>query len=300
MAVDGADRTAAEELLHALQRKEFVRRERRSSVAGETEFSFAHVLVRDVAYGQIPRAVRAERHRAAARWLEALAPDRTDDRADLLAHHYLAALELVRATGGDDADLAEAARRALRDAAERAYAVGAFGAAARLYARALELWPQDDAERPVAVVRHAEAVFHAAGHVDPESVAAAAEELAARGEAALAGKAEIISAIAAWWDGRGDSAQERASRAVELVRDAPASAEKATVLVERARLYMVASRTGKRSRSGAQGSRWRSSSDSSTSRRRPWSRSARRAACRREASRTGRGTSSAESSSRLV
>ena len=46
--------------LHALERKEFVRRERRSSVAGETEYAFAHVLVRDVAYAQIPRAARAD------------------------------------------------------------------------------------------------------------------------------------------------------------------------------------------------------------------------------------------------
>ena len=45
-----------------LERKEFVRRERRSSVAGETEYAFRHLLVRDVAYGQIPRPSRAEKH----------------------------------------------------------------------------------------------------------------------------------------------------------------------------------------------------------------------------------------------
>ena len=55
-ALGGVGRWAAEERLHALERKEFVRRERRSSVAGETEYAFRHLLVRDVAYGQIPRA----------------------------------------------------------------------------------------------------------------------------------------------------------------------------------------------------------------------------------------------------
>src|SRR5919201_771755 len=89
----------AERLLHGLERKEFVRRERRSSVEGETEHSFAHLLVRDVAYSQIPRAVRAERHRAAAGWIESLG--RSEDRAELLAHHYLAALELGAAAGAD-------------------------------------------------------------------------------------------------------------------------------------------------------------------------------------------------------
>ena len=43
-------------------------RERRASVGGEVEYAFWHALVRDVAYGQIPRAARAERHRA-AEWI---------------------------------------------------------------------------------------------------------------------------------------------------------------------------------------------------------------------------------------
>ena len=90
---------ALEERLHGLERKEFVRRERRPSVAGETEYAFRHLLVRDVAYGQIPRAERAERHRLAAEWIEALG--RPEDHAEMVAHHYLAALELSRAAGLD-------------------------------------------------------------------------------------------------------------------------------------------------------------------------------------------------------
>ena len=54
--IGGVDRTAAEAALHALERKEFVRRERRSSVARRDRVRFRHLLVRDVAYGQIPRA----------------------------------------------------------------------------------------------------------------------------------------------------------------------------------------------------------------------------------------------------
>ena len=60
--------------------------ERASSVAGETEYAFRHVLVRDVAYDQIPRAGRAAKHEAAARWIESLgAPrgPRRDARAPL-------------------------------------------------------------------------------------------------------------------------------------------------------------------------------------------------------------------------
>ena len=61
-----------DEHLHALERKEFLRRERRSAVGGETQYAFRHVLVRDVAYGQIPRARAARstgaRPTGSSRW----------------------------------------------------------------------------------------------------------------------------------------------------------------------------------------------------------------------------------------
>ena len=38
-----------EQRLHRLERREFLRRERRSQVAGERQYAFRHVLVRDVA-----------------------------------------------------------------------------------------------------------------------------------------------------------------------------------------------------------------------------------------------------------
>ena len=91
--------------LHSLERKGFVRRQKRSSVEGETEFAFAHALVRDVAYGQIARADRAEKHRRVAEWIEALG--RPDDHAEMVAHHWQAAFELARAAGVEATDLAE-------------------------------------------------------------------------------------------------------------------------------------------------------------------------------------------------
>src|SRR5262249_27618529 len=49
------DRAGADGLLYRLERKQLVRRSRRSSVAGETEFTFAHGLIEEVAYGQLTR-----------------------------------------------------------------------------------------------------------------------------------------------------------------------------------------------------------------------------------------------------
>jgi predicted ATPase len=79
-AVAEAEPSALEARLELLDRRAFLRREGRSSVAGERQYAFRHVLVRDVAYGQLPRAARADKHRRAAEWLEALAPDRAEDR----------------------------------------------------------------------------------------------------------------------------------------------------------------------------------------------------------------------------
>src|SRR5262245_54714983 len=150
---------ASEELLRSLLRKEFVRRERRSSVAGEEEYSFAHALVRDVAYGQIPRAERAEQHRAAAAWIETLPADRAADRAEMVAHHYGAALELATASGVADDDLRRRARNSFRDAGERAMSLNAFGVAHGHLTAALELTADTDPERPDILFALGRAVY---------------------------------------------------------------------------------------------------------------------------------------------
>ena len=82
-----------------LERKEFVRRERRSTVGEESQYVFSHLLVGDVAYSQIPRAARSEKHQGAAEWIESLG--RPEDHAEMLAHHYLTALDLDRAAGAE-------------------------------------------------------------------------------------------------------------------------------------------------------------------------------------------------------
>ena len=130
-----------EERLHGLERRQFVRRARASSVAGETQYAFVHALVRDVAYGQIPRMARAGQHATAAGWIESLG--RAADHAEMLAHHYMSALDLARAAGRDTSDLTPRARAALHRAGDRALALNALAAAAGYYRAALALWPQD-------------------------------------------------------------------------------------------------------------------------------------------------------------
>ena len=100
-AVGERERGEVRRELNELVHREFVRPIRVSAIEGEEEFSFWHALVRDVAYQQIPRSPRAEKHLAAARWVEHMAEERVADHAEILVHHYGEALELLRATGVD-------------------------------------------------------------------------------------------------------------------------------------------------------------------------------------------------------
>src|SRR4051794_24008445 len=143
-ALPGAD----DRTMHALERKEFIRRDRRSSIAGETQYAFLHALVRDVAYGQIPRAERADKHRRAAEWLAALAGDPSEDHAEMLAHHYRGALTLGEAAGIDTTALRDPARQAFADAAQRAFSLSAGQAALDSARAALALTDPDSPERP--------------------------------------------------------------------------------------------------------------------------------------------------------
>jgi predicted ATPase len=101
-SVGGRSEGEVRDGLHELARKDLVRPARRASIEEQAEYAFWHILIRDVAYGQIPRAARAAKHRSVAEWIEGIAGDRVADHAELLAYHYERALELARAAGTPD------------------------------------------------------------------------------------------------------------------------------------------------------------------------------------------------------
>jgi class 3 adenylate cyclase/tetratricopeptide (TPR) repeat protein len=227
-AVGGVTRWQAEELLHALERKEFVRRGRVSSVANESEYAFRHLLIRDVAYGQIPRAIRSGKHQAAATWIVSLG--RPEEQAELLAHHYLQALELAEAAGLDSPDLARQARTALRDAGDRAAALYAVEAAERFYDAALNLWPEDDSDRALLLFRRAAPVHSLAGG-DLERLEAARDALVAAGLRAEAADAEMLITVHFWIRGLADRATAHAERAEALLAGAEPTRATASALL---------------------------------------------------------------------
>ena len=194
--------------LHELARKELLRPARRSSVEGEAEYAFQHLLIRDVAYGQIPRAARAAKHRGAAAWIERMAGERVADSAEVLAYHYEQALELVRATGEDASELEGQARRFLLMAAERASRLDALRVKDYLR-RALAMTRVGQPER-LQVLLAGLRGWMFTGEVDDALASEALEEARLQGDELAEGQALAVLSYISW--ARGDT-----SRQAELI-----------------------------------------------------------------------------------
>jgi predicted ATPase/class 3 adenylate cyclase len=152
------DKDQVQAALHELARKELIHPARRSSMAGQAEYSFTHALIRDVCYAQIARADRAQRHRRAAAWIERMAGDRAADHAEILAAHYTTALELAQAANDPQAgELTASAAHYLLLAGDRAMGID-VEAAERHYAKALAMTGPDHPNRAELLIRYGEAL----------------------------------------------------------------------------------------------------------------------------------------------
>ena len=161
--------------LRELVVKQLVHRVRTSSMAGEREFAFAHALAREVAYGELPRAVRARKHAAAAAWIEAKAASvpKTSPRCSPTTTRR----PLISPAFGDEelaASLLAPTIRHLGRAGERALRLDA-AAAERHFARAVELAGATGSERLQLLPRWAQALMLRNRH--REAVAALEEAI---------------------------------------------------------------------------------------------------------------------------
>jgi class 3 adenylate cyclase/tetratricopeptide (TPR) repeat protein len=149
----GADVPAA---LATLETRDLVTSRLGSSIAGEPEFAFKHILTRDVAYESLPRRERPAAHASVAGWIERTAGARARELVELLAYHYATAVAASEGDGGEDlrrkafealvAASGEARRKQVLKKAER-FAEEALGVA------------RGDAERAVALEALGEAFF---------------------------------------------------------------------------------------------------------------------------------------------
>jgi len=136
------------EALAALERRDLVHRDTVSRIEGDVQWSFKHVLIRDVAYDLQPRARRREGHRHVAEFIEESTPE-VGEAGAALARHWRGAGELEHAVQ----HFVAAAEEAERGWA-KAYAV-------TLYKEALDMTPAENLER-VRFLRRRLAVAHQA------------------------------------------------------------------------------------------------------------------------------------------
>jgi class 3 adenylate cyclase/tetratricopeptide (TPR) repeat protein len=130
-----------DEALAVLEARDLVRRDPSSQLAGDSQFTFKHMLIREVAYSIVPRAARRERHAAAARYVEETVAGATETLSAILAYHWREAAEPARAIPY------------LLAAAETARRGWAKGAVVDLYSRALELADTDELRRQIRLLR---------------------------------------------------------------------------------------------------------------------------------------------------
>jgi len=237
---------AVERSLRRLEQRDFVHEQPDSTMAGQSEYRFRHVLVRDVCYQRLPRTERVARHERTADWLDAVSGGRDTDLAEVLAHHRWAAHEIARTLGLDAARYAPAARDALRRAAQRAYALRALDAAGTHVNRALALFSGDEDPRErlglelfateIDFYRDSEAFLSGGG---VERLTALAERLHAHGDEAGAARAWTLLGQAAWLRADRAAAVSCLGRAVALFETLPDGAAKAEAYAELGRLHML-------------------------------------------------------------
>jgi class 3 adenylate cyclase/tetratricopeptide (TPR) repeat protein len=241
-----ADGLGAEKLhdaLESLRGKDLVVPTAGTRLAGEREYAFKHVLIRDVAYSTLPKAVRARRHAEVGKFIADRAADRGEGVIGMVAEHYARAAQLGAAADLDSAELAEIEARAivsLEAAGDAAAALYSNSEAQGHYESALSL---DRATDDAARARIAEKLGDVAlrlGRVD-RAVRAWTECLEYyRGQEDLARVGDLHRKIGSglWHKGDREGSIENYQRGIDLLKDGPPCIELVRLYEEAASLYM--------------------------------------------------------------
>jgi predicted ATPase len=239
----GSDQREFEQALLSLQEKDILAPGATSQLTGERELAFKHVLIRDVAYGMLPKAVRARKHFEVGAFLEERAGDRTDEVVSLLAEHYGRAAALGREGGLPGAELDSMQRQAmlfLEQAGDAAALLFANREAAAHYRHAREICPQDGRSDGVRIGEKLGDVSLRLGRVD-EAIAVWLECLDwHRVEEDLERVADLHRKIGAALSHKGErkAAIEHYQKGINLLKDGPPRLELVRLYEEAAWLYL--------------------------------------------------------------
>jgi class 3 adenylate cyclase/predicted ATPase len=243
----GLDEGGTREALMRLQEKDIIVSESGgvSRLAGEREYAFKHVLIRDVAYGMLPRAVRSRKHFQIGRYIEDRAGERADEVVALLAEHFGRAATLGKEAGLEGAEVGLTHQKALQ------YLESAGDAAARLYSNP-EAYEHYEAVRrleitedPATVARVLEKQGDVAFRMGRVGTAVELWEECLeyhRQQEDLTRVADLHRKIGAglWNRGERKLAIERYQKGINLLKDGPPCLELVHLYEEAASLYMHA------------------------------------------------------------
>lgn len=102
-------------------------------------FRFRHLLIRDAAYGSIPKQVRSELHERFAHWVESTAGERADEYLEIIGHHLEQAAKHALTNDDRTRRLRAEAYDRLQAAGRRATVRSDAHAAITLWRRAIDL-----------------------------------------------------------------------------------------------------------------------------------------------------------------
>jgi class 3 adenylate cyclase/tetratricopeptide (TPR) repeat protein/type II secretory pathway predicted ATPase ExeA len=243
------ERMAAEEgldlgsTLVALQEKDLLVTSAGSRLAGEREYAFKHVLIRDVAYGMLPKSVRYRKHVEVAEFIRERAGERADGFVGLVAEHFARAAALGSEAGLDAEALGKLQAQALESleaAGDGAAALYSNAEAFDRYTAALEL---SDALDDADVARIGEKQGDVALRMGRVDAAVTVWERCLtyhRSQEDLARVADLHRKIGAalWHKGERRSSIDNYQRGIDLLKDGPPCIELVRLYEEAASLYM--------------------------------------------------------------
>src|SRR5438034_2839461 len=137
--------------LSELERRDFVAHLKVSTVQDDEEYSFKHILMRDVAYGQVPKGLRAQLHLGFTEWVKDLS-GKADEFVEIVAWHLEQACLLAReVTRSPIVPPVREAAVMLEEAGGRAERRESLREAHRYYTRALNLLDDEYADLRVTL-----------------------------------------------------------------------------------------------------------------------------------------------------
>ena len=229
--------------LVALQDKDIIFPSDEGRLAGERELAFKHVLIRDVAYEMLPKAVRSRKHFQVGSFIEQRAGDRADEVAPLLAEHYGRAAALGKESGVPPEELSEMLARAVRfleEAGDAACLLFSNAEAAAHYGHARELGADGDAAVRARVSEKLGGVALRLGRID-QAIEVWRECLEYhRGQEVLDRVADLHRKIGSAYSQKGERAEaiQHYQKGINLLKDGPPRLELVRLYEEAAWLYL--------------------------------------------------------------